>query len=330
MTKLIAEVGSVHDGSFGNALKLIDLAKECGADYVKFQTHIASEETLATAPQPPFFKSEGRYDYFERTGFSKSQWKFFLDTCDSMGIEFLSSPFSIEALNLLEEIGVKTHKIPSGEVTNLPLLEAVSKTGKPILLSSGMSNWDELDCAIKTIRKHNNDLTILQCTTEYPCKYENVGINVMLEMKERYNIPFGLSDHTLTNYAAFLAVSLGATVIEKHLTFSRKMYGSDAKHSSEPDEFRELSIGIKAIDKMIKSKVDKSEIGINLLEMKKTFEKSIVTLVDIPKGTKITEEMLSIKKPGTGVPPKMLTSFFGRKTRISIKKDSLIKLKDIK
>ncbi len=328
-TQLIAEVGSVHDGSFGNAIRLVELAKDCGADAIKFQTHLASEETLKDAPSPSFFDSENRYEYFERTSFSREQWQLISDKCDDVKVEFISSPFSIKAFQLLEKIGVKRYKIPSGEVTNIPLLEVIAKTEKPILLSSGMSTWKELDLAVKTIIKYNENLTILQCTSEYPCKYDNVGINVMLEMKQRYNLPIGFSDHTLTNFAAFLAVSYGATAIEKHLTFSREMYGSDAKHSSEPDEFKELSKGIKAINTIIKNKVNKSKLDNNMLEMKTTFEKSIVTLVDIPKGTMITKEMLGLKKPGTGLPSSMLTSFVGKKTNVLINKDYLIKLEDI-
>lgn len=205
---IIAEIGSVHDGSFGNALKLVELASECGANCIKFQTHIAEAETLKDAPMPPFFKGEPRYEYFKRTGFSLKQWKELKAKCGELEIDFLSSPFSIEAVELLEKVEVKRYKVPSGEVTNLPLLEVVAETKKPVLLSSGMSTWEELNEAIATIQKVHNDITVLQCTSEYPCTYENVGLNVMLEMKERYNLPVGLSDHTLTNYSAFTAMRI--------------------------------------------------------------------------------------------------------------------------
>jgi len=326
---IISEIGSVHDGSFGTALKLIELAAECGADIVKFQTHIAEAETLKDAPMPSFFKGEPRYEYFERTSFSLKQWKELKAKCNEQGIEFLSSPFSIEAVELLEKVGVKRYKVPSGEVTNVPMLEVIAKTRKPVLLSSGMSTWKELDEAVKTIQEIQDDITILQCTSEYPCSYEDVGLNLMLEIKDRYNLPIGLSDHTLSNYAAFSAVTLGATVIEKHLTFSRKMYGSDAKHSLEPKEFKDLVQGIRAIETILSSKVDKDEIANRMGEMKDVFQKSIVSVVEIPKGTIITREMIGFKKPGTGIPASQINKILGKQSKRNIIINSLILNEDL-
>jgi N,N'-diacetyllegionaminate synthase len=246
-TFIIAEIGSVHDGSLGNALYLIDAAAACGVDAVKFQTHIAEAETLPNAPMPPYFKGEPRFEYFKRTGFTLEQWQQLKKRCDEHGVMFLSSPFSEAAVDLLESVGVEQYKIPSGEVTNLPMLEKIAQLNKPVLLSSGMSSWSELDLAVKTIRQYHDKLTVLQCTTEYPCSYEHVGLNVMLEIRGRYSLPVGLSDHTLTPYATFAAVTLGASVIERHFTFSRKMYGSDARHSLEPDDMADLVRGVRAI-----------------------------------------------------------------------------------
>lgn len=325
---IIAEVGSVHDGSFGNAQRLIDVAAKCGADAVKFQTHIAAAETLRDAPMPPYFAGEPRYEYFERTAFSLEQWQALKARCEESDVEFLSSPFSIEAVELLKEVGVTRYKVPSGEVTNLPLLKVIAQMGKPILLSSGMSSWAELDEAVNTILACHNQLTVLQCTTEYPCPYEQVGLNVMLKMRERYKLPVGLSDHTLTNYAAFTAVVLGASVIEKHFTFSRHMYGSDAKHSLEPTEFTDLVRGIRAIETMLGSKVDKDDVA-RFVTMKATFEKSVVSLVDIPEGTLIAKSMIGIKKPGTGIPAKRFGEIVGKRARRRIPKDALIREEDL-
>ena len=326
---IIAEIGSVHDGSFGNARKLIELAAECGADIVKFQTHIAEAETLKGAPMPPFFKGEPRYEYFQRSGFTLSEWKELKAKCDEQKIEFLSSPFSIEAVELLEKVGIGRYKVPSGEVTNLPLLKVIVETKKPVLLSSGMSTWHELDEAVNTIQDIHKDITVLQCTSEYPCPYDNVGLNIMLEMKERYQLPVGFSDHTLTNYSAFTAVSLGASVIEKHLTFSRKMYGSDAKHSLEPNEFSDLVQGIRAIETILSSKVDKDEIATRMSEMKEVFQKSIVSIVDIPKGSVITEEMIGFKKPGKGISASEVELVVGKCAKKNIKKDKIIYREDL-
>ena len=327
-TCIIAEVGSVHDGSFGNAKRLIDVAAECGTDLVKFQTHIASAETLPDAPMSPYFKGEPRYEYFERTAFNLQQWQGLKAHCDEIGVEFLSAPFSIEAVELLEKVGVARYKVPSGEVTNLPLLEVMGQTGKPIFLSSGMSSWPELDKAVETILSYHKHLTILQCTSEYPCPYEQVGLNVMLEMKDRYKLPVGLSDHTMTNYAAFAAVVLGASVIEKHFTFSRYLYGSDANHSLEPAEFGEMARGIRAIETILSSLVDKSDVK-RLRIMKQTFEKSLVSLVDIPKGKAITREMIGTKKPGTGLPTHRYKELLGRRALHNISANKVLQEEDI-
>ncbi len=326
---IIAEIGSVHDGSFGNAMRLIDVAAASGADAVKFQTHIAKAETLRDAPAPSYFTGEPRYAYFERTSFSPAQWLMLKLHCDEVGIEFLSSPFSVEAVELLESLAMRRYKVPSGEVTNLPLLETIAATGKPVLLSSGMSSWSELDQAVDTILQRNPHLTLLQCTSEYPCSYENVGLNVMVQMRERYDLPVGLSDHTLTPYASLAAVSLGATVIERHLTFSRLMYGSDAKHSLEPAEFSELVRGIRAVQTMLESPVDKDERAVRLGEMKRTFEKSIASVVDIPSGSIVTAQMVTLKKPGTGIPARRLSEVLGRRTARHIPKDRLVRDEDL-
>ena len=327
-TLIIAEVGSVHDGSFGNALQLVDAASECGADAVKFQTHIASAETLPEAPNPPFFHDEPRAEYFERTAFAPEQWSRIKSRCEERGVLFLSSPFSEEAVDLLERIGLVRYKVPSGEVTNLPMLEKIARLGKPVLLSSGMSSWEELDRGVAVIRRHHSQLTILQCTTEYPCPYERVGLNVMLEMKDRYGLPVGLSDHTLTPYASLAAAALGASVIEKHLTFSRKMYGSDASHSMEPHEMADLVSGIRAIETMRASFVDKADVT-HLQSMKRIFEKSIVTKVPIPTGTIISKEMLTTKKPGTGISAASIEDVVGRRTLRDLPAGALLMPSDL-
>jgi N-acetylneuraminate synthase len=282
-TLIIAEVGSTHDGSFGIAKCAIEVAAECGADAVKFQTHIAEAETLPNAPMPPYFKGEPRLEYFRRTGFSLKQWSELKAYAEEKGLVFLSSPFSVEAVELLESLGMERYKIPSGEVTNLPMLERIAQLGKPVLLSSGMSSWNELDEAVDTITKHHSNLTVLQCTTEYPCPPEHVGLNVMVEMKERYGLPVGLSDHTLSNAAALAAVTMGASVVEKHFTLSKRLYGSDARHSAEPGQFAELVRHIREIEGIQSHPVDKADTS-RFDEMKEVFQKSLVATVDIPQG----------------------------------------------
>lgn len=324
---LVAEVGSVHDGSFGNAIRLIDLAAECGADVVKFQTHIPDAETVKDAPSPSYFTAESRFDYFLRTGFSATQWRRLREHADFVGIGFLSSPFSLEAVDLLEEIGADGYKIASGEVTNVPLLERVAATGKRVLLSSGMSSWSELDLAVDVLR--GSPLTVLQCSSAYPCPPERVGLNVISEMRERYGLPVGFSDHTQGIAAAIAAAALGATTIEKHLTFSRAMYGSDAPLASEPGELRLLADALAAVAIMRSTPVDKDDVA-PYAEMKRIFEKSVVTAGAVTAGAVVEPRHLAFKKPGDGVPARDWRSLIGRTWARDLAADHLVTWEDLR
>jgi N-acetylneuraminate synthase len=317
--KLIAEIGSVHDGSFGNAVKLIDAAAACGAHAVKFQTHIAAAETLRNAPNPPYFKGEPRFEYFTRTGFSLPQWKELAAACNAASVEFLSSPFSLEAVDLLEEVSVGSYKIPSGEVTNIPLLRKIARTGKPVLLSSGMSDWTELDAAVAAL-SGGGPVTVLQCSSAYPCPPDQVGLNVMAEMGARYGLDVGFSDHTLGVAAAIAAAALGATVVEKHFTFSRAMYGSDAANGTEPAEFRQLADALAAVSVMRTTNVDKADTS-PYRDMKRIFEKSVVASRDLPAGHVLAETDLAYKKPGDGIPASRYQELVGRKLKHAVASD---------
>ena len=324
---IIAEVGSVHDGSFGNAVKLIELGASLGIDAVKFQTHIPQEETLKSAPSPGYFSSENRFDYFTRTGFEKSQWAELKACADTNGLAFISSPFSQLAVEWLVDIGTSALKVASGEVTNLPMLESIRDTGLPVLLSSGMSDWVELDSAVEVLG--TSDLTIMQCSSSYPCSYSDVGLNVLAEMRERYGIPVGFSDHTETNYAAFSAVAQGAVCIEKHLTFSKAMYGSDAPLAAEPEQFRDLVAGIRAINAINASAVDKSDSA-GYTDMKQIFQKSVVARRDIAAGEILSVDALAYKKPGNGLSAARYKEVIGKKAKSAINQDDFIQLTDIK
>jgi N,N'-diacetyllegionaminate synthase len=324
-----AEVGSVHDGSFGNAIKLIEYTKAMGADVIKFQTHISEAETLRNAPMPPAFKGEPRYEYFERTAFDESKWKEIKEKCDSEGIEFMSSPFSIEAVELLENLDMKRYKIPSGEVTNLPMLEVIAETKKQILLSTGMSSLAEIDDAISTINKYHNDIIILQCTSEYPCSLENVGLNMLEFFHEKYKFPVGFSDHTPNIYASLAAVSLGAIYIEKHFTYSKEMYGSDAKYGIEPNEFKSLIDGIREIEIIQNHMVDKDTLAKEKEDIKLIYEKSIVLKNDLKNGDTIKAEFIAFKKPGSGIKPKDLDKVINQKVNRDIKANTLLSLDDL-
>ncbi len=323
-TYIIAEIGNTHEGSLGLAKQFIKAAAECGVDAVKMQTHIFEAESLPDAPNPPYFKDETRKEYFERTAFTPEQWKELKRYSEEdLKIDFFSSPFSLEAVDMLEEVGMDTYKIASGEVNNIPLLVKVAKTGKRVLLSSGMSSWAELDEAVDTLQSNGcKDLVVLQCTSEYPCPPEQSGLNVLNEMSQRYqNIQIGYSDHTMGVAVPLAAVISGATLIEKHFTLSQKMYGSDAMNSTEPEEFKRLVDEIREVEIALSNKIDKDKKVTSLGNMKMTFEKSIVSADAIEKGTIITIDMLVYKKPGDGIPARNYKDLIGKKLKKKVNKD---------
>ena len=328
---VIAEIGNTHEGSLGLAKQFIKAAAECGVNAVKMQTHIFEAESLASAPNPPYFKDETRKEYFERTAFTKDEWKELKRYSEEdLKIDFFSSPFSLEAVDLLEEVGMDTYKIASGEVNNIPLLEKIAKTGKRVLLSSGMSSWSELDEAVETLQINGcKDLIILQCTSEYPCPPEQAGLNVLNEMKARYkDVTIGYSDHTMGVAVPLAAVIKGAAIIEKHFTLSQKMYGSDAMNSTEPEEFKRLVDEIRQVEVALSNHIDKDSKVKFLVNMKKTFEKSIVSICDINKSEVITKKHLAFKKPGDGILAREYKELLGKRMKVGIKKNRQFKWED--
>ncbi len=331
-TKIIAEIGNTHEGSLGLAKQMIRVARNCGADAVKFQCHIFDSESLDSAPNPPYFKDETRRQYFERTSFTKDQWMLLKEyTEKDCKTEFLVSPFSNDAVDLMESIGINAFKVASGEVTNVPMLSKIAITGKPVYLSSGMSNWSELDRAVKVLmEKGCPELTILQCTSDYPCLPENAGLNILDELKTRYpGHKYGFSDHTLGMTIPIAAVCLGATVVEKHFTLSKEMYGSDAKFSAEPKEFEDFVTAVRDLERALCSRVNKNKKAETLHEMKSTFEKSIVAARSLQKGQVLCEDDLAYKKPAIGLSASCYKEVLGSTLKNSLKKDMLITREDI-
>ena len=328
---IIAEIGNTHEGSIGLAKCFIKAAADCGVDCVKFQTHIFDAESLPTAPNPPYFKDETRKEYFDRTAFSKEEWIELKRYCEEdCGKDFISSPFSLEAVDLLDEVGIKSFKIPSGEVTNLPLLEHVAKTGKQVILSSGMNTWEELDEAVAALKDNGcKDLILLQCTSEYPCPPERAGLNIMQEMKKRYNVPVGFSDHTLGSAVPIASVAMGAVLVEKHFTLSKLAYGSDAKNSTEPNEFKSMVKGIRSAYLAIHSKSEKT-IDEGLKNMKHVFEKSIVAAKDLEEGKVIEESDFAYKKPGNGIHAKHFRNYIGKTLTKKVSYNHLFEESDMK
>jgi N,N'-diacetyllegionaminate synthase len=325
--KIIAEIGNTHEGSVGLAKQFIHSASLCGVDAVKFQVHIFEAESLPDAPNPPYFKDESRKAYFDRTGFTANQWRdlkrYAEEECH---VGFICSPFSTEAVDMMKAIDLSAYKIASGEVTNVQLLESIAQTGRPVFLSSGMSRWQELDCAVKTLLSNGcHDLTVLQCTSDYPCLPENAGLNLLQAYKERYDLPVGFSDHTIGTAVPVAAVCLGATIIEKHFTLSKAMYGPDAKFSATPEEMQILVRNIREVEIAIRHKIDKDEKAKLLKEMKFTFEKSIVAKRDIPKGTIITKDHLTCKKPSRGIPAQQFYDIIGKKLNCDVAENTCLK-----
>jgi len=328
-TYIIAEIGNTHEGSLGLAKQFIKAAAATGVNCVKFQTHIYEAESLDDAPNPPYFKDETRKEYFERTAFTLDEHKKIKDYTNSLGCDFISSPFSIEAVELLEAIDIPFYKVASGEVSNIPLLEVIGRTKKKVLLSSGMSSWDDLELAIKTLTENGcPEIVLLQCTSKYPCPPEYSGLNMMKYMQDRFELNTGYSDHTSGNGISIAAVVMGAKVIEKHFTLSKEMYGSDAQFASEPTEFKELVESIRAVDTALTSTATKQDVTTGLDTMKLTFEKSIVAKSELLVGRVIKFEDLSFKKPGSGIPAKDYKKLLGKQVIKNINSNTRIEFTD--
>lgn len=328
---IIAEIGQAHEGSLGILHSYIDAIAETGVDAIKFQTHIAEAESSAYEPFRIKFSYEDdtRYDYWKRMEFTLEQWYGVKQHCDEVGLEFISSPFSNMAVDWLEELGVQKYKIGSGEVNNFLMLEKIAKTGKDIILSSGMSSFSELDESIDFLIPFKNKLSILQCTTKYPTNAEDIGLNVMSELRERYSLPVGLSDHSGSIYPSLSAVALGAEILEFHVVFDKRMFGPDSKSSLSIDTVKQLVEGVRFIEKSLENKIDKTDNS-HYKELKKIFEKSLAVNRNMKCGEIISFEDLEAKKPfDCGISAKEYKSVIGKKLTRDMKKWAFLQESDI-
>ncbi len=321
---IIAEIGQTHDGNINIAHAFIDAIAKTGANAIKFQTHIASEESTPDEPWRVKFsyQDQTRYDYWQRMEFSETQWLGLKNHADEKGLHFLSSPFSIAAVELLERINVPAWKIGSGEVLSERMLNAMAKTGKTIIMSSGMSDLAEIDGIISRLKARDAEHALMHCTTAYPTQAEQIGINMIAEYKERYDCPIGLSDHSGTIWPSIAAASHGAELIEVHVTMDRDMFGPDVSSSITTHELKHMVEGIRFVNKMVKHPVDKSTLDENKLKMRQLFMKSLVARNDLSEGTVLEEHHIIEKKPGTGIPAQHLERFIGQKLLYPIKKDT--------
>lgn len=328
---VVAEVSQSHDGSLGMAHAFIDAAAEAGADAIKFQTHIASAEGTTDEPWRTRFslQDETRFDYWRRMEFTPEQWHGLKSHADKRGLHFLSSPFSMAAVDLLSRVGVAAWKVASGEINDDPLVDAMAASGLPIMLSTGMSPVAEIDAAVERVRSHGVPVAVMQCTSLYPCPPELVGVNLIPEFRERYGCAVGLSDHSATIYPGLAAATLGIEVLEVHITLSREMFGPDVVASITTRELRQLVEGVRFIEKMRATPCDKEALPDSVTSLRDIFMKSVVAADDLEAGTVLRREHLATKKPGTGIPARDCDMLVGRRLRRSVARDALLSLDDL-
>jgi N,N'-diacetyllegionaminate synthase len=327
---IIAEAGVNHNGDMNLAHRLIDAAVDSGADAVKFQTFKAERLAIANAPKAEYQNrtteaAESQFDMLRRLELSPESHRDLMAACEKRGILFMSSFFDEASADLLDEMNVAVLKIPSGEITNLPLLAHAAAKGRPMILSTGMASLGEVEAAVEVIQQTTDaGLILLQCVTNYPAAPSDVNLAAMATMSAAFGVPVGYSDHTPGIEVPIAAVALGATVIEKHFTLDSALPGPDHRASSEPVEFASMVRSVRSVESAIgngRKEPAESESGTSA-----AVRKSLVAAGDIPAGTVLTENLIAVKRPGTGLPPAMRPYLIGRSTRVAIPGDTLITL----
>ncbi|HET7410348.1 MAG TPA: N-acetylneuraminate synthase family protein [Paracoccaceae bacterium] len=317
---VIAEIAQAHDGSLGTAHAMIDAAAEAGVDAVKFQTHIADAESSPAEPWRKRFspQDETRLDYWRRMEFTEPQWVALRDHAAERGLMFLSSPFSMEAVELLKRVGVAAWKVASGEITNAPMIEAMAATGLPVIVSTGMSDFAEVRDVVSRVKARGVPVAVLQCATSYPTAPEQAGLNMLDEFRRELGVAVGLSDHSATVFPGVVAAYLGAQVIEVHLTLTRRAFGPDVIASLTVEEMAELVRGVRYAEAMRRNPVAKDSIGEGAREMRAIFMKSVVPLRDMAAGEVLAAADLGVRKPGTGIPAGRLDEIVGRRLQRAV------------
>ena len=293
---VIVEACVNHQGDFSTAKKMIYYSKSVGADAIKFQHHILEEEMLKVVPKSGNFKTS-LWEVIKKTNFTLSQHKMFKKLCDRIGIEYLCTPFSMKAVDELKSIGVRAFKTGSGELTNHPFIEHIAKIGKPMILSTGMSNPEEISESVNIIKKYKTPFSLMHCVSAYPCPYNIMNLNFINTLEKKYKVPVGLSDHTPTFYTSLGASSLGASLIEKHFTFNKKLIFTQEK------------------------------------EIVNWARESVVTIKNISKGEKFTKNNISVKRPTPKkgeIPAKFYKKVLNSKSKVNLKKDVKIKWTQVK
>lgn len=328
---VIAEVAQAHDGSLGMAHAYIDAVADAGANAVKFQTHIAAAESTRDEPWRIKFsrQDESRYDYWRRMEFDYEQWKDLAGHAVERGLEFMSSPFSVAAVEMLEDLGMQRWKVASGEVNNPELLSAIWSTRKPVLFSSGMSVLADLESAVVGTQERGIPYGIFQCISRYPCPPAAWGLKAIAELSERFRCPVGYSDHSGVIFAGLAAAAMEAQFLEIHVTFSKQMFGPDVPASITISELEQLVSGANMIYTAIRSMNEKDQLSAQTSDLKAIFGRSLALRRDEPAGTVLTEAHLTLKKPGSGIPYDNMHLVLGRRLRIDKKSDRLLMLEDL-
>lgn len=327
---IIAEAGVNHNGDIQLAKRLVEEAKKAGADCVKFQTFRAEALVTTDGEKADYQKKqtggeESQLEMLKRLELTREEFLSLREYCDQLGIGFLSTAFDMESLNFLESLNPFCYKIPSGEITNYPYLVAIGKTGRDVILSTGMSEVSEIEEAVKVLTENGaGEITLLHCTTEYPAPIEDVNLRAMQTLAKKFGVKVGYSDHTEGIEVPIAAVAMGATVIEKHFTLDKNMEGPDHKASLEPEELSKMVQAIRKVELALGS--SEKQVTTREKSNRKVARKSIVAARDIRVGEVFTEENLTAKRPGDGISPMKWPQILGQKAARSFKKDERIVL----
>ncbi len=330
---VIAEAGVNHNGSLELALGLVEAAARAGAEAVKFQTFRAEEVVIADAPKAAYQlantgQAESQLEMLKRLELKPEHHLALRQRCRDLGLMFLSTAFDAQSVDLLEDLGVPAYKVPSGEITNLPLLAHVAGKHKPVILSTGMSTLEEARRALEALEAGGAaGVALLHCVSNYPARPQDVNLRAMATMAQAFGLPVGYSDHTLGNEVSLAAVALGACIIEKHFTLDRALPGPDHAASAQPEELAALVRGIKVVEAALGH--GRKEPAASEADTRRVARRSLVAAVDIPAGVEIAAAMVAIKRPGSGLSPERLPELLGRRARVALAAGTLIRLEDL-
>lgn len=323
---IVAEAGVNHDGRVALARRLVDIAAIAGCDAVKFQTFTADRLAVASAPKAAYQRASGhesQQEMLRRLELSEADHRDVIAHCATRKITFLSSPFDEQSADLLETLGVQAFKVPSGELTNTPLLENLARRGRPLLISTGMATLTEVERAVRAVTDcGNHAIVLLHCTSSYPAAPEDANLRAMETLRATFDVPVGYSDHTLGIDVALAAVALGACVLEKHVTHDTDASGPDHKVSLDAERLRDLVARVRDVERALGN--GRKEPAASERDVAAVARKSVVAVREIQAGSVITEDMLGIRRPGTGLPPEAREQILGRRARVAIAAGSLI------